>query len=347
MSLQQYQNYRLTGLFFRTIFSWLARKISFTFAVALFSVVGSWFATLYAILLVVSQLDIKYFSGLTKETLDLIINQGVLIGIISTTCTTILHFLHYGLLNRAGMPGFLRTPKILNKTLVSGLSWKPVERTGNDQFSEFARAYLRLPRDNFFVSLVYSSLVGLILTGYVFFATKSPEGTLIIGLGALLAVGIYTYWAYLITDFLSGVMRSNIHEEIKKRKLDVKLPKSISLKFSFSVLVLLSTITVVITALYVDGAQHKLAPLFISLSAFMIGLITFIHYLSINLFLKEMHESTSHLAKGESGLLFPSYDFTEIRQSTDNFNQVAEEFTELRHDFEQRIRDRTVDLLNA
>jgi len=344
MPLNQYDNYRFTGFFFRTIFSGLARKVSFTFAVALFSVIGSWFATLYAILLVTS---------LYSEFPDGIVDTGIVIGIVSTTCTTILHFIHYGLLNRAGIPGFFRIPKILNQSLVSGLSWKPVGRLGNESFSRFAHAYLRFPRDNFYVSLVYSSLVGLVLTVYVFITTKDPEGCLYIFLGALLAVGIYTYWAYLITDFFCGTLRSNLHKEIKKRNLNIKMPSSLSLKISFSLLVVLSAITVIITALFVNAntgnnqSHLTSALIFSGLSAFMIGLITFIHYLAIDLFLKEIHESTSHLAKGESGLLFPSYDFAEIRQSTDNFNQVAIEFTELRQSFEERIRDRTVELLNA
>lgn len=339
MSLQQYRDYRFTGFFFRTIFSGLALKISFTFAVALFSVIGSWFATLYAILLVTS---------LYKFPIE-IVQTGITIGIISTACTTILHFVHYGLLNRLGIPGFFRTPKILNQTLVSGLSWKPVARISDDAFSKFARAFLRLPRDNFYVSLVYSSLVGLILIAYTFYTTHDVAGSLILGMGALLAVCIYTYWAYLITDFLDGSLRSNIHEEIRKRNLTVKMPKSLSLRFSFSVLVVLSIITVIITALYVEAnlGNLKTALIFAGLSAFMIGLITYIHYLAIDLFLKEIHKSTAHLAKGEPGLLFPSYDFAEIRLSTENFNKVAVEFTELRHAFEDRIRERTIEILNA
>ncbi|MCX6225367.1 MAG: ATP-binding protein [Bacteroidia bacterium] len=339
MPLQKFRDYRFTGFFMGTIFAGLARKISFTFAVALFSVVGSWFAILYAILLVTSLYKFP----------EEIVHTGILIGIISTSCTTILHFIHYGLLNRLGLPGFFRIPKILNQALVSGLSWKPVDRLSDERFSKFAHAYLRFPRDNFYVSLVYSSLVGLILTGYAFFTTYDLKGTMILGLGAFLTVSIYTYWAYLITDFLSGSLRSKIHEEIKNRNLTVKLPSSLSLRFSFTVLVILSTITVVITALYVEASLGNLmtALIFAGLSAFMIGLITFIHYLAIDLFLKEIHASTSRLAKGEPGLLFPSYDFAEIRQSTDNFNNVAIEFTELRHDFEKRISERTIDLLNA
>jgi signal transduction histidine kinase/DNA-binding response OmpR family regulator len=339
MPLQKFRNFRFTGFFIRTIFSGLARRISFTFAVALFSVIGSWFATLYAILLVTS---------LHKYPAEFV-HTGILIGIISTSCTTLLHFIHYGLLNRLDMPGFFRIPRTLNLSLVSGLSWKPVERLSDDRFTKFAHAFLRFPRDNFYVSLVYSSLVGLILSAFAYFNIPNHEGSLILGLGALLAVSIYTYWSYLITDFLCGTLRSRIHEEIKTRNLLVKQPKSLSLRFSFTVLVFLSTITVIITGLYVQDKQGELstAMVFAGLSAFMIGLITFIHYLAIHFFLKEIHESTSNLAKGEPGLLFPSYDFAEIRESTDNFNQVAVEFTQLRQDFEHRIQERTVDLLNA
>jgi signal transduction histidine kinase/CheY-like chemotaxis protein len=339
MGLEQYRDYRITGLFIGKVFSVLARKISFTFAVALFSVLGSWFAVVYAILLVTS----------LHEYPKAVVTGGITIGLIATTCTTLLHFIHYGLFSRAGLPGFFRIPVIINSSLVSGLSWKPIERMSDERFAKFAHAYFRFPRDNFFVSLTYSSLVGLVLTVYAYIRVPNHDGTLILCLGAMLAVIIYTYWAYLITDFLSGTLRSGIHEEIHKRKLDVKQPRSLSLKLSFSALVVLSTLTVIILSLYVRGenVNTRIVPLFIVLSAFMIGLITFIHYLAVDLFLKEIHNATAHLAKGESALLFPSYDFTELRHSTGNFNQVAAEFTELRQDFEERLHLRTVDLLNA
>lgn len=338
MPLQQYSDYRLTGIFFRTIFSGLARKFSFTFAVALFSVMGSWFAVTYAIIFVSALIKVE------EEILD----AGILIGAISTTCTTILHFVHYGILSRVGIRGFFKVPKILNETLVSGLSWKPVERLSNEKFSKFAEAYLRLPRDNFKVSLAYSSLVGLILTFYSVMSKVDPLYTIYIALGALLAVSIYTYWAYLITDFFCGALRSSIYEEIKKRNLTIKVPPNMSLKFSFIVIVALFIVTVSITAIYVGSVNIETFPaLFVGLSAVLVGLIGFISYLAIDLFLKEIHQATSNLVKGEQGLLFPSYDYSELRESTDNFNKVASEFTALRQGFEVRIYERTIDLQNA
>ncbi len=339
MPLQKFNDYRFTGLFFRIIFGGIARRVSFTFAIALFSVMGSWFAVTYAIILVTALIDVD----------PQIRTTGIIIGAICTSFTTILHFIHYGLLARLGIPGFFKTARTLNQTLVSGLSWKPVDRLSNEKFSKFAKAYFQLPRNNFLVSLLYSSLVGLILTVYTILNTHDSATSLKIGLGALLAVSIYSYWAYLITDFLCGAMRSSIYEEINKRQLIVELPRSLSLKFSFILLVALFVITVVITSLFVSNDTGNIFKTygFVGLSAFMIGLFTFIHYVAIDLFLKEIHLSTSKLAKGEPGLLFPTYDYAELRQSMENFNKVAMEFTELRGDFEKKIYDRTIDLQNA
>lgn len=339
MPLQQFQSYRVIGFFLRTIFSGLARRVSFTFAVALFSVIGSWFATYYAILLVSS------LHAFPPEVLK----SGILVAIIATASTTLIHFIHYGLFNRIGISGFLSVPRTINDTLVSGLSWKPVERLNDEKFAKFAHDYLKFPRDNFIVSVIYASLVGLTLTIYVFLTTQDIKGVLILCLGALLAIGIYSYWAYLITEFLTGTLRSKIHQETIKRNLPLKLPKALSLRISFMILVVFSTLTVVITAMYVHDNYQNIKPIviFAGLSALIMGLIIFIHYLAIDLFLKDIHVATSRLAKGEPGLLFPSYDYTEIRQSTENFNQVAAEFSALRHDFEERIRERTIDILNA
>jgi len=339
MPFQKFQKYRLTRFFLIAVFARLANKISFTFAIALFSVIGSWFATYYAILLVPS------IHFIDPE----IIRSGIIVAIISTSSTTILHFVHYGLLSPIGIPGFFKIPVTLNRSLVSGLSWKPIERLNNQSFLEFAEAYCKLPRNNFFVSLFYSTLVGLTLLIFVYYKTHDGMVVLALAVGATLAIGIYTYWAYLVTNFLCGSLRSKVHEEIIKRKLSVTFPAGISLRISFLILVILFAITVLITAVFVHNEQHNLGPvlIFVGLSSSMVGLFTFIHYLAIDLFLQDIHIATSRLVKGDSGFLLPSFDYKEIRESTENFNHVALEFKALRQDFEERIRERTVDLLNA
>ncbi|HBB92837.1 MAG: hypothetical protein A2X22_03665 [Bacteroidetes bacterium GWF2_49_14] len=339
MSFNSYKKHQPSDFFPGRLIQGLAKRISFTFSIALFSVVGSWFAVLYAALLVIS---------LHKYTDDLK-DTAIIIGIVSTTFTTILHFIHYGLLNHWGIPGFFRVPRTINSALTKGMDWDPIEKLDNKEFTRFAKAYLRLPRDNFYVSLVYSLLVGLILCGYVYADTNDVRATLIIGIGALLAVGIYTYYTYLVTDFFSGPLRTKTLMEIRKRGISVSIPRTLSLRLSFILMVLLATIAVIITALYVRQNYDNLTPvlIFAGLSAFLVGLIVYIHYVSVNLFLHQIHESTSRLVKGEQGTLFPSSDFREIRRSTDNFNAVADEFSELRHDLEERIRERTYDILKA
>jgi signal transduction histidine kinase/CheY-like chemotaxis protein len=340
MALQVYKNYRIANVLFSRIFAGLSRRTSFTFAIALFSVMGSWFAVLYATLLVISLH--KFDPELTHTT--------ILIGVISTTCTTILHFIHYGLFNHLGIKGFFRVPRTINKILIHGVDFTPAEELTDPEFARFAKSYLRIPKDNFLVSLVYSAIVGIILTGYVFYETGEWDLTGYIAIGALLAIGIYVYYAYLVTDFLVGPLRSKVFAELHKRDLTVAAPRTISFKASFIILVLLGAVAVVITGLYGQSDNREgLAPVYVfaGLSAFLVGILTYIHYLAFDLFLAEMYTSTNNLAHGEEGALFPSYDFKEIRNSANNYNQIAREFSELRRDLEERIRERTYDILKA
>jgi signal transduction histidine kinase/CheY-like chemotaxis protein len=339
MALQAYRKYRIANILFSRIFAGLAKRTSFTFAIALFSVMGSWFAVLYATLLVIGLHD--YPVELRHDT--------VFLGIIATTCTTILHFIHYGLFNHLGIKGFFRIPRSVNKSLPRGVDFTTAEELTDPDFAKFAKAYLRIPRDNFFVSLFYSTLVGLILTGYVYLKTKDLDGTLYIALGALLAIGIYVYYAYLITNFLVGPLRSKTYAEIRKRNLNITSPRTISFRASFLFLVLLAGAAVVITAFYVRTNYKELTPvmIFAGLTAILVGIISYIHYMAFDLFLGEMHTATNNLAHGEEGTLFPSYDFKEIRLSTANYNHIAEEFSELRRDLEDRIQERTQDILKA
>jgi len=54
MPLEAFKQYRFARFFADKLFVPLARKVSFAFATAFFTVMGSWFSTLYSALLIVS-----------------------------------------------------------------------------------------------------------------------------------------------------------------------------------------------------------------------------------------------------------------------------------------------------
>ncbi len=339
MVFQEYRKYPVVYFILARILSRVAKAFSFGFAVSLLTVPGSWFSVVYAVMLVTS------FHHFPPE----IVKTGIWIAGITTGFTTILHFVHFGLLNRMGFPGITRIPRIMNRVLNNGLDSSSIKELDDESFSRFAAAYFKFPRENTFYGLIYATFVGLVLTIYAFASTSHLAGTLYLIAGALLAMAIYTLYTFLLTDFLASPVRAFIHEELKARKLTVSQPKAFSMNLSFFFLVLMTAVTVILTAMYVRSNYDHIAPIlvFTGLSSILMGVLVYLHYLEVDFYLHEIHSSSSQLVQEDKGYLYSTIDFAEMRASTDNLNQVTVELLDLRHDLESRIQERTIDLLKA
>ncbi|MCK5822178.1 MAG: response regulator [Bacteroidales bacterium] len=339
MPLQQYRKYRFLRFVLGSVFSPLAEKVSFGFAISLFSVIGAWIASLYSGFLV---LGVHDFTGSA-------IQNGLMITIVATTTTTILHYIHYGLFSNNGIKGFSKAPRNVNHFLTKGLDWSPIENLNNNDFKLFSSAFIRLPTNNLYVSLSYACLVALTSSSVVYLHEKSITDALIILGAGILAIIIYSYFAYLITDFAVSLLRPLLNQEARKRKISLQQTKSYSFKSAFTFLVLMVFVSLIIVGLYVSNNINNegLVLLFIALTTILIGIFTFLHFNALDVYLGEIYESTHLMVKGEEGSLFPSFDYKEIRVSSENFNEVADEFSELRKDLELRIKERTIDILKA
>lgn len=339
MHYRPYRKYRLLNFLLSSIFTPLARKISFAFAVSFFSISGSWFAVLYAGFLV---LGIHDFHGS-------VIKAGIMTVIIATSTTTILHYIHYGLFNQLGIKGLSPTPVRVNKYLNKGLDWTPITGITDEEFKSFARALTWLPVNNLFVSLMYSSFVGLATAIIVFLQESSViDAAILLGAGVFSMV-IYAYFAFLITDFSVSLLRPNLKEEAHRRNIKLDVPRTFSFKTAFSFLVILVLMSLLISALYVSNNVNNINAvlIFIALTTLLVGIIVFLHFNAVDIYLGEIYQATHKMVKGDSGNLFPSFDYSEIRSSSENFNMVANEYADLRKDLEQRIKERTLDILQA
>jgi len=339
MPTHLYKDNKLLRFLLNSIFSPLAKKVSFGFAVSFFTVSGSWVASMYSGFLVLGLHD---FSGTTIKT-------GILAVVIATTLTTILHYIHYGLFAQMGINGFSKSPRLVNKYLTNGIDWEPIYKIDDHEFKTFAHAYAWLPTNNFFVSLVYAVFVAIATAVFVYLHEEDlMDASIIFGAG-LFAVFIYSYFAFLVSDFAVSFLKPNLKEETKRRNVQVKYPKPNSFSRAFVVLISLLFISLSIGALYVSNNIHstELVLLFITLTTILFGIFVFLHFNALKVYMGEIHLATQKMVKGESGNLFSSFDYKEIRESSENFNDVAEEFSDLRQDLEQRIKERTLDILKA
>ncbi len=329
----------LVRFLLNSIFRPIAKKVSFGFAIVLFSVSGSWVASMYSGFLVLGLHD---FNGSA-------IKVGIMTVILGTTATTILHYIHYGLFSQLGFRGASRTPRIVNKYLTNGIDWEPINKLDDRDFAKFAKAFAWLPVNNLKVSLFYACLVALSSAGAVYFYEEILIDSLIVLGAGVFAVLIYGYFAYLISDYAVSLLKPKLKEEARSREVELTFPKFFSFKKAFSILLILVFLSLSIGALYVSNNIHnnKMVFLFISLTTILIAIFVFLHLTALQIYLGEIHIATQKMVKGESGSLFSSFDYKEIRESSKNFNELAIEFFELRRDLEQRIKERTMDIMRA
>ena len=339
MNFLEYRRYPVVYWILNRGFAVIAKHISFGFAVTILSVAGSWFSVVYAFMLVTS------FHHFPPE----LVKAGAVTAGITTACTTVLHFIHFGLFSRLGLAGLTPVPRTVNRVLSAGLRADTLTELTDEAFARFADAYVRFPLSNTWYGFLYAAFVGMVLTIFVLVRTGDPIGSLYLFLGAVLAVGIYTLYTFLVTGFLAGPVRVLVHEEARRRGMTIPRPKALSMGMSFFILVLVTTMTIIITALFVRTNHNHLAPIlgFTAMTAVLIGVLLYIHYLAIDVYLREVHRASRELVHGEKGYLNSSVDFVEMRVSTDNLNKVATELLELRQDLEARIQERTAEILEA
>ncbi|MBT5426261.1 MAG: response regulator, partial [Bacteroidetes bacterium] len=339
MPYQPYRKYRVVNFMLESIFTPIARKISFGFAISFFSISGSWFATLYAGFLILGLHD---FNGS-------VIKAGMMAAIFATTSTTILHYIHYGLFNQLGIRGFSKHPRIVNKYLNKGLDWSAISEISDQEFKTFIHSFNLLPANNFIVSFCYALVMFTVTSVVVYLQEYLLYDALLLFVSGVFSIVVYSYFAFLITDFSVSLLRPNLREEASRRGIEINNPKNFSFKVAFAFLVVLIFVSLLICALYVSNNVHNTNAiiLFIGLTCLLIGIIVFIHFNALDIYLIEIYQATHRMVKGDSGTLFPSFDYKEIRDSSENFNDVANEFSDLRKDLEQRIKERTMDIMQA
>lgn len=341
MPTQIFSKYRVAHFLMNGVFKSVAKKVSVPFATSLFTVVGSWFVALFTALLILS---------LTRYLFDDSVRTTMFVmGVIATTVATLLHFIHYGLFNQMGFSGFFRVPRTINKYMKFGLERESVQELNDDQFTEWAKAFLDMPRNNTLTALLYSSLANLGVAGYVFYLSMEIKGSIIIFACGLLAQAIYLYYTYLVTDFITSALRGEILKTASTRSIKITVPKGLSLQVSMLLLLVLVAFSVVLSALFVKAGlnQGYLIVLYSILTTIIIGVLLFIQFVSVDISLNEIQQTTSNLAKGELLELCPSQSFREMQQVTNKMNNVSLEFIDLRKDLEERIKERTLDIMQA
>ena len=326
-------------------FDWLARKTCFTFATALVSVLGGQVASLYGYF---------YFHGhfLREENLPALRSFGpalLVAFILLLPLVSLTHYFLFGLLRAFGLPWEWRRLRIMNDN-IHGLE---VERSLSRETSlSLLDALSRFPLWNTVTAAVLGLVLFVGLLGVLFFHTRNLEH-LFEGIQAgLIALLLYLYVSYVLTDFLSNSARSQTKKIIHEIGAKFEEVHQFSLKGKFASFVAFLFMTLVVLNSLRPTPQgespiHIFAALF---TAFSIGICTMLaalYFASIFRSIEEARAAAEDLASGKTGYLFSGSLDKEFVFLNRSLMAAAKEVNRHRMNLEALVREKTEALENS
>jgi serine phosphatase RsbU (regulator of sigma subunit) len=337
---------------FDAIFDFLARKISYTFGGAFFSMIWSIFISIYGL----------YFFYSTSKFDDLHVSFLIKTFIFASLFAYLFHLVYYGFFHPLGFSGMGKSVRTVNRYLEGGLIFKTHEKMETREIEDVFYSFTRLPADGTITAVgSVIAVVAIVITSYfvryyseIFGATVREESLFIqvvpyAATALIITLFFIGYFVYNITEYFIGPYREGIGEILFRRKKDYEKNRFMSIRIkSISTLALIMT-SMTILAFYIKSAEQPVLRIvvFILVSVFAIGILILISNESINISLSKINSATQDLASGRIGLYFPRVSDRELVVFSRNYNKAAVEINQLRHELEQRVAERTEELEDA
>lgn len=321
------------------IFIFIYERVSFTFAVALFTTAWSWVASFYGFFFVYATVNFGH-------------DEIIFILTVLVACTGVaifFHLCHFGLFHRLGCSGFSRSLRIINQNFENKKVFKHYRSMSASELEETNRALSDLPKINLMTAFFYTALVILVLEIVISLRDGDPEKAFFIMVGGLFASLIIGYCTFLITEYFSGPYRMRLQQILFERSITTEVGELLSFRLKSIIMLVLICASMGILTVLLRRSEKPILQIviFILLSVISAGLLIFLMIHTLNLSLETINRSTRKLAAGETGMFFPPFPDAEFVTFSENYNTAAVEIEEIRTDLEKKIRERTEELRAA
>ena len=322
------------------LFYWLARKTCYSLAVALLSVAGGQLAAFYGFFYFYGMFS-AYRGDPVWETLPALLLKSL---ILMLALVSLGHYLIFGLLRVFGLRWEHPSLRGLNDHLQgpeidSGLG--PLE------LPELLRAVSRLPLTNTLAAGFLGFVLFATLLASILLHTGSPELLLLGAKAGVVAVLIYWYITYLLTDTLTMPTRSRIKEALYLSGGSCDETHLFSLRGKFAALVAFLLITLIVVYSFRLQTQPGLVGsssvlFFTVVSALICSLLLALYLRSIRQSVEQVRAAAAELAAGGRGLLFSGSLDREFVDLNRSMTAAAEEVNRYRKKMEDLVREKTL-----
>jgi len=328
------------------IFYFIARKISYTFAVtffiSLFGLIELVFAYLIARLFVLSS-----YSKITDIFTQLLPPVFII--------TTLLLYIAYGLLTKIKIPAILKRHRRINNLFNNNLKTEPgLLKEAYGDFSD-------LVMNNTVAAVLFIIVINIAMSafcGWKFYFTGelSLTETIIclkmILLATIISMLFFCFTAYLLSEYLTNNERAELYNEILKKGDMIRPHVLFTLRVPFTfiiviIVLLLFTYTALFERMKVFGSNNLVILMFISFGVLTAVALSRVNANSVLAILNDMARVTRDIATGKRAgfnVLSLGKEFSTIEYA---LMEMAWEIDEYRKNIELKVQERTEELEKA
>ncbi|AFM14323.1 PP2C family protein-serine/threonine phosphatase [Turneriella parva] len=266
--------------------------------------------------------------------------------------TTVIHGLYFGILHKIGFSGLTRGMRLLNRAIVRGETWLKIDirRDLNaDQYRELHRMLCYLPRENAYMSV---AMVVMIVAGVVVYLNRWQNYSFVnliqVGVIAVIAGFIHAGFAAVITELVTGEMRTRVKQIMYEKKVEFKeiSLSTVRSKILFFIMIMVATLFVSNFMVYYNVEF----PVMIRFSIFAIAIAAIMAYMLFSIVLQSLREieaASVSIRDGKDVMLFPQALDTEFINVATGLNTATTTIRDYQHNLERKVDERTAELTNA
>ena len=280
------------------------------------------------------------------------VEELIIVLVIVILPTIVIQGTYFGMFHPFGFSGLPPMIRLMNRSMIRGKTWFEVTISpalNADQMRNLFRKVCYLPRENATVAAVMIALIAASVFSYIIlkfhYSLKQLfQVGVIAGIGAILHAG----FTALITELITGEMRSRIKRTMHERNIDfTEIPLSrVRSKIIFFIMILVTTLFISNFLVYHNVAfavMVRFSIFAIIISVIMASMLFAIIFQS----LKEIEAASESLKRGEDANLFPeSLDHEFINVATGLISATTQ-IRDYQHNLERKVRERTAELQEA
>jgi len=280
------------------------------------------------------------------------VEELILALIVIISPTILIQGIYFGMFHPIGISGIPKLIRLMNRSIVRGKTWFDVTISPDlnaDQMRALFRKMCYLPRENAVIAAIMIAFIVAAIISYIVLRLNYSLHNLIqVCVISVIAAILHAGFTALITELITGEMRSRIKRTMHERNIDFsEIPLSrVRSKITFFIMILVTTLFISNFLVYHNVAFAVMVRF--SIFAIIISVImAFMLFAIIFQSLKEIEAASESLKRGEDANLFPeSLDHEFINVAT-GLISATKKIRDYQHNLERKVQERTAELQNA